>query len=122
MNKENAAYLVENFPKLYQSYGGDPMETCMAWGFECGDGWFELIKELSEKLEPLGAVAAQVKEKYGTLRFYIEGISEGAFDEAYDLIDEAEEKSAEICEKCGQPGKLRGGGWVQTLCDECDKK
>lgn len=39
-----------------------------------------------------------------------------------EVISEAELNSTEICEKCGKPGKRRGGGWVYTLCDECDKK
>ena len=40
-------------------------------------------------------------------------------EEMYDLIEEAETKSATICEDCGKPGKLRSGGWIRTLCDEC---
>ena len=117
MNAENAKYLVDNFPNLYQDYGGDMKATCMAWGFECGDGWFELLKDLSEKLEPEGVVATQVKEKFGTLRFY----ARSATDETFALIDEAEDISEKTCEVCGKPGTLRGKGWVQTLCDACDK-
>lgn len=119
MNKENSQYLVENFPNLYQDCGRSPRESNMAFGFECGDGWFELLKELSEKIESQDVVASQVKEKFGTLRFYLRG---GATDEVWDLIDEAEKKSEKICEVCGKPGSLRGKSWVQTLCDECDKK
>lgn len=39
-----------------------------------------------------------------------------------DVISYAEMKSYQICETCGQPGTRRGGGWVVTTCDECDKK
>lgn len=120
MNRENTEYLIENFPNLYQDAVCSPKESLMCFGFECGDGWFELIKELSEKLEPeAGVVAIQVKEKFGGLRFYLRG---GAPDRVWDLIDEAEEKSEVTCEVCGKPGTLRGGGWVRTLCDECDKE
>ena len=122
MNAEHTKYLLDNFPKLYRDYGGDMMRTCMAWGFECRDGWFELIKELSEKLEPHGIVATQVKEKYGGLRFYVGGIPTDVADEMYDYIDEAEDKSYEICEQCGQPGNCNEGGWLTTLCDECREK
>ena len=118
MNPEKSAYLVKHFPNLYQDYGGDPMKTCMTWGFECGDGWFELIKELSEKLEPMGVVAMQVKEKFGELRFYVNH----ATDEAWDLIEAAEVESEHICEVCGDPGTLRGDCWVRTLCSACDRK
>ena len=34
-------------------------------------------------------------------------------------ISEAEDKSAETCENCGKPGKVRGQGWVVCRCDEC---
>jgi hypothetical protein len=38
-----------------------------------------------------------------------------------DRIDEAEAESYRTCEKCGKPGKPRGGGWIATLCDECSQ-
>lgn len=118
MNQENSEYLVKNFPNLYRDYGGDPKETLMAFGFEVGDGWFGLLKRLSEKLEPMGVVAMQVKEKYGGLRFYLKGGS----NEAYDVIDEAELESYKICEVCSAPGAIRDGGWVRVRCDECESK
>ncbi len=43
----------------------------------------------------------------------------------YDLIREAEAKSYELCECCGQPARLtrRGGrGWFMTLCSACSGK
>ena len=35
---------------------------------------------------------------------------------------QAEEKSYEICEICGDKGEVRGDYWVRTLCDRCWKK
>ncbi len=61
--------------------------------------------------------ASQVKEKYGTLRFYISGCT----DEIDALISDAERRSAKICEECNSPGQQYGGGWVTTLCEECAK-
>lgn len=139
MKKENDEYLVKNFPLLYSDRNGSMYDTCMCWGFSVGDGWFTLIKELSEKLEPLinewikenpkpkdeeeaelwyYPRASQVKEKFGGLRFYL---SSGT-DEMYDLCHEAEKKSYSICENCGEPGKQRDDGWIFTLCDNCNKK
>jgi hypothetical protein len=118
MNEENTKYLIEHFPKLYAGVGKPLTESLMGFGFECGDGWFELVRDLSEKLEPHGVEAIQVKEKFGGLRFYLVG---GAPDEVWDLIDEAETKSEKICELCGEPGTLRGKGWVKTLCSACDE-
>lgn len=58
-------------------------------------------------------VAEQVKEKFGTLRFYYYGSHE--FDA---LVEMAEELSATTCEECGAFGSIRDGGWLRTLCDE----
>lgn len=119
MNAEHTKYLIEHFPNLYRGVTKPLTESLMGFGFECGDGWFELIKELSEKLEPLGVEALQVKEKWGTLRFYLTN----ATDEAWDLVEAAEEASESICEECGAPGKMRDEHlWVLTLCDQCDKE
>ena len=122
MNKEHTEYLYKTYPNLYQRHSLSMQETCMCWGFECGDGWFDLIKELSENLEPLGVVAEQVKEKFGTLRFYVGGVPTEIADQVWDAIEEAEQKSETTCELCGAPGELRGTGWVSTLCDSCNDK
>ena len=118
MKRELEKKLVEKYPNLYKNYGGDVRETCMYWGFECGDGWYDLIDRLSAKLELLNVVASQVKEKFGELRFYIEGWS----DEVDDFISDAVAESCKTCERCGKEGELRGGGWLRTLCDECEEK
>ena len=59
-------------------------------------------------------VAVQVKEKFGTLRFYYDGGDEYISG----LVAMAESMSGCTCEECGAPGKQRSGGWIQTLCDE----
>lgn len=93
--------------------------------FECNDGWFLLILELSKQLEGMCARqeaegmcvmrAVQVKEKFAELRFYMEGVTE----EARSLVFAASERSMTICEHCGEPGKVREmGNWLYTLCDE----
>ena len=81
----------------------------MSSGFECGDGWFELIRDLSAALEQIAHEEArlpdseqwpeafQVKEKFGRLRFYIRHGSPAM----YRAIDEAQELSEQICMMCG---------------------
>ena len=59
---------------------------------------------------------AQIKEKFGGLRFYYNG-----GDEVIDnMVDSAEMTADKTCEMCGKPGEKRGGGWIKTLCDEHD--
>jgi hypothetical protein len=81
-----------------------------------GKGWSDLLKRLVEDLFKLGwdGSVLQVKEKFGGLRFYPGSVS----DECHDRIMEAESESYKICEECGAPGVMRGGGWIKTLCDE----
>ncbi|MEK6880416.1 MAG: LAGLIDADG family homing endonuclease [Nanoarchaeota archaeon] len=45
--------LVTDFPLLYKDRYGDMRTTAMCWGIEPKKGWFNLIYELSSKLEPL---------------------------------------------------------------------
>jgi hypothetical protein len=133
VNTENDTFLVTTYPKLYQDRYKDMIQTCMCWGFECRDGWFDLIKKTSEKLELLNnsgvgftVVADQVKEKFGTLRFYYHlKYDEGEFPDreiwsqiAEDCVSTAESRSAYLCEVCGKYGTLVGTGWVSTLCKE----
>ena len=122
MNREHTEYLFKHFLSFF-----NPRESfrvsLVGFGFECGDGWFELIKELCEKLKALQLKdfkVIQVKEKFGGLRFYyaINGKPERV-DEVDRLINEAEGKSCRTCETCGKPGKSEDDGWITTLCPDC---
>jgi len=87
-------------------------------GFWAPEGWELLLIELCEQIAPLIGPdfrVAQVKEKFGGLRFYCSGSNA----EVDDLIWAAEAASVETCQGCGWPGTRRGKGWIQTLCKEC---
>ena len=128
MSPENTKKLLADFPYLFRLYYKTVQESPMPCGFCCGDGWFEVIYELSHRIEAClkdepkeivdGFAVAQVKEKFGGLRYYVDGGTE----KIDQLIREAEKKCMTTCEKCGQPGKLRSGSWLLTLCDLCDEK
>lgn len=212
MNAELTQKLLKRFPILYQDYDSPMTHTCMCWGFDHGDGWFEIIWQLSlaieeeldyswfrkhwyllmksffrswnrfiyvlsplrqdkrrqegsgtkedpirwvvmeeaprdllarvawkllpplrfddyrswtAKLQRLGFKAflhhpytgfavQQVKEKFGTLRFYCPGN-----EIIYTYVRLAEWLSSVTCEDCGKPGKANDSGWIHTLCDDC---
>ena len=127
MKEELDKKLVKAFPLLYGDRNAPMQSTAMCWGFP-GNGWFDIIWDLSSKLEPiiqkfidenqdteLYPKASQVKEKFGGLRFYMTCGS----DEIVGLISEAEALSYTTCEECGKPGEARRGGWIHTLCDDC---
>lgn len=118
--------LFEKYPKIFKQKDSSPSETCMCWGIECGDGWFWLLDCLCNHLQfdidrngypQLEAV--QVKEKFGTLRFYVSGANE----KQQAMISFAEFLSSSICERCGSNKNVtQTEGWIQTLCEECKRK
>lgn len=57
---------------------------------------------------------AQIKEKFGGLRFYYDGGDE----HISGMVTMAESWAHRTCEQCGNKGKQRDGGWIRTLCDE----
>lgn len=135
MRPENTKRLYARYPRLYRRKDWPMTKTCMCWGFSCGDGWFDLIDRLSMKLETEierqrlagvpeeGWIAAdQVKEKFGTLRFYLSHYShdDAASKRVEKAIDTAERESERTCENCGASGSIREGGWVHVYCDKCE--
>lgn len=101
-------------------------ETAMCWGFSCGDGWFQILNQLCQNIQHHldwknrggefvdQVVVDQVKEKFGTLRFYYHG----GDDYISGLVSMAESMSGITCETCGKPGTQTSGGWIKTACVE----
>lgn len=50
MNPHYDNYLVRKYPLLYRDRRADMTRTLMCWGFSCGDGWFNIINNLSAAL------------------------------------------------------------------------
>jgi hypothetical protein len=68
-------------------------------------------------------VAHQVKEKFGTLRFYYGGGGSNESERGYvrGLIQMAESISGRTCEVCGNMNKDVSStkGWITTVCPGC---
>ena len=113
----------ETYPEMFSNpYGG----------FAVGEGWWPILESLcsqishhvkwkNEQKEKYSqgegcpqVVVAQIKEKFGGLRFYYDG-GDGVLD---GMVRMAESWAAHSCETCGKPGLRRSGGWIRTLCDE----
>ena len=98
----------------------------MSWGFQCEDGWFRLIWDLSQKIEEAATnegmlpdhenwpEATEVKQKFGKLRFGLRNYSVAM----QELTTSAQEISHGICEVCGEEGAvpINKRGFIQTLC------
>ncbi len=130
MTPEKQDDLFDRYPELFSNARNQESREPIAWGITCGDGWFSLIDSLCAYLmklqerekneKPIRVV--QIKEKFGTLRFYVMGVParEDKLNPYYSVIHFAEQLSATICEECGNAGALREGGWWRTLCDPCE--
>jgi hypothetical protein len=111
-----AKQMEERFPKMFSGKYG---------GFACGEGWWPILEKLcsniqhhidwkNKQLEVVPQVTvAQIKEKFGGLRFYYDGGDEYI----NGMVRMAEAWADASCEECGSPGKRRDGGWIKTLCD-----
>lgn len=121
MDPKKDARICKKYPALYRQRNLPMTQTCLFWGLECGNGWEKIIDELSEAIVKAGnnqVKATQVKEKYGTLHFYVDYANE----EVDSLILRAEIKSSKTCEVCGKPGKLNNGPWYSVRCPKCRAK
>lgn len=124
MRDELDERLCSRYPRIFADRNGDMKKTAMCWGFECGDGWYEILDALCYSIQSHinsnphhnipQVVAEQVKEKYGSLRFYVRGGN----DYIRGMIHMTEVLSERTCEQCGAPGRMRGRGWLYVACDQ----
>jgi hypothetical protein len=144
MTQEYQKKLKEKYPKIFTS---DNVTSFSMYGIECGNGWYELLNQLCESIQfhvdhnvkkkfwanfkfikkifniqdvSNQVEILQIKEKWGTLKFYYTG------GDRYikGLVAFAETMSATICEYCGtnRNVKERGINRIITLCNECNDK
>lgn len=115
---------LNNPPSLFKE--GETVDSLMKnFTVSVRPGWIPLLDSLFETiwqekaLLPLDVqkviYITQVKEKFGELTVYL-------FQELPHMtgaIAMANAYSVHVCEKCGQPGKLRVPlrGWIKTLCE-----
>jgi hypothetical protein len=178
MNTELQKKLLGKYPKIFTQADKSPQESCMAFGLEVGDGWFNLIDVLCEALtytystgifidEEDGkrlrirpnidkegkatyffsvkapqVIADQVKEKFGTLRFYyhleysqdnlslvltkkypqLDDINKRFADYIEGIVHFADIASSKTCEVTGAEGVLqKRGGWWKTISSDAAK-
>ena len=90
----------------------------------CEDGWIQIIAECHSDLSTLDEnyEIFQIKQKFGTLRFYCETHKPELRKQFVSIIDKYEKRSARTCEKSGGKGVLmKKDGYYQTLNLEIGK-
>lgn len=126
MSPELTSKLLAAYPLLYRDLP--------EWRFECGNGWFNLVWEMSAKIEATAALESLpktsnfwpsisiLKQKFGTLRVQFHG---NVSDAMKAIVTQAYEQSHKICELCGETTHCGSDNqleqWVETLCDKCRK-
>jgi hypothetical protein len=136
MSPEKDLQLASKYPLIFKSYSRSHKERPSEepWGFECWDGWYDIIDALCstmqrrtdwkkrtmtpEEVEEFQPRAFIVKSKFGGLRFDVFG----GDDEIRGMVQLAETMSYKVCECCGNPGSRKGTGWIFTMCDPCWQK
>ena len=122
--------LIKRYPWLQaRDEHGNKLDTFEYTELDClDDGWRvafgdELIEEVDgvyqtitdeqkENFYPL-----QIKEKFGTLRWY-NSIHTEELDE---ILIKYECRSEKTCIHCGKPAKFISTGWICPWCEECVK-
>jgi len=141
--------------KQYQQFftnKDDKMQSLMSYGFEHGNGWFNIVETILEvaagiqrrydevikirdRLQPNPPewVAEYFKEKTSRPEMEVVQAKEKFgglrfyynsenMTELWPVVQYAASLSEKTCEICGNPGKLRTESHVLTLCDVCAAK
>lgn len=126
MNPENTSKLLNAYPLLYRELRDRR--------FECGDGWFNLVWQVSAEIESAAQLegipktaetwpsVGILKQKFGTLRVQFHTRVSEAIEA---VVANAYERSKEACELCGAPAQLNRerelGKWAEAVCENCRK-
>lgn len=124
MREELEQKLMDEFPFMEAKNVWTDRKLGFPMGCECEDGWFDLIynccKEIDELYKQRNKDSSeikiyQIKEKYGALCIYLGNYIDGVSE----IVNKYEDESVNICEICGQRGKVKiNGSWLKTLCDK----
>lgn len=123
------------------------MNTCMAFGCECGNGWYKPLKELANKSKLLNDIAKnynykfvceQLKEKWGECTIYYcikpldntkEVIDNDILNKIFkDIIESCRNNCWNVCEICGDKQNIQGNniittaGYISRICKKCNNK
>ncbi|MDP2692429.1 MAG: hypothetical protein Q8O88_02175 [bacterium] len=126
MSPELDKKLCDKYPKLLKQR--NQPGTYMSFGVMCDDGWFFLLDKLfghiksyaKYNLENSKVEIAGVKEKFSTLRIFVDG----GDDRIQGMVSHTEYLSAFVCETCGTTKNVgqTHKGWLKTICLDCINK
>lgn len=122
--------LLKQYPWLYpyNEWTGKKLKDYnyeFTWADDIPNGWFKsfgmmMIDEIDQELKRVRSYISiqQIKEKFGSLRFYCSAPSG-----VQDIISKYSHCSENICVICGKPDVyMIDTGWVSPLCEDCFHK
>lgn len=108
MRKELDEALCAKYPLVFKDRNEDMRHTAMCWGFECGDGWYNIIDTLCSHLTSDYRQAKSryddIKDKLGQSNWRKDIITQEVIDEAKAKMDEEASKvpvAVQVKEKFG---------------------
>ena len=135
--KEQNKKLVEDYPFLlprnvFSDELSEDYDYEFTWLDQMPDIWREkfsepMLKELKEILVKGNYLKKyrimQIKEKYGSARWYDNGVPMSVSKEYDEWLSKYEKLSENICFYCGEPAVGQTRGWILSICQDCaDKK
>ena len=80
MNEKLDAELCSTYPKLFANRHADMKTTAMCWGFECGDGWYNIIKSLCANIQHHIDSSVKQNERDSDYNMMLIEMHQGKFD------------------------------------------
>lgn len=90
------------------------------WRIAFGDDLLKELKDILVRSEFLDKYRIeQIKEKFGTLRWYDNGVPHAVYDEYIEMMRKYESMSERTCIVCGAKATRMSIGWISPFCDKC---
>ncbi len=129
MDSQKTNELYEKFPHLYRERTAPLESSHMAWGFQCENGWYKIIYEMSKNIDKIStegehapAISLVSRHEDGTLYVAVSNIT----PPVADIVTRATEQSRLTCEFCAYtPAFLRttkGPHKGHIACGRCLRK
>ena len=129
MDSQKTNELYEKFPHLYRERTAPLESSGMGWGFQCENGWYKIIYEMSKKIDKIStegehapAISLVSRHEDGTLYVAVSNIT----PPVADIVTRATEQSRLTCEFCAYtPAFLRttkGPHKGHIACGRCLRK
>jgi hypothetical protein len=109
MRKELDEQLCRDYPKMMVNRDKPMQETCMCWGFDCGDGWFNILNQLMGNIQNHIDWKERQREvviKFNKIAEQLKAGDSTLFDEEYkDMINQEykEKRRQELMEQHPRP-------------------